>query len=207
MRTLSFLLSITLDKFRTTTALPLAGNYYANPIGSSNLSNYSTVAMALDLGSGSSANPPGLSIFGVGDNNTLLSYDLLQMGTYNTTQAVADGIFEIHALYGVDSNNNGQVDSWVDPGSVGYTVATLESGTAASVATLRTIKAIRVGLILRTALPEKVSTPPATSGPLNLFSDLPASVQFSRTLATNEQNFRYRTVEMTIPLRNALLLN
>ena len=191
----------------TATGLPLAGNYYANPISSSNLTNYSTVAMTLDLGSGTSTNPPAFSIYAVGDNNTLLSYDLLQMGTYNTAQAVADGIFEMHALYGVDSNNDGLVDIWIDPGSAGYTVATLESGSSASVAALRKIKAIRIGLIMRTALPEKVTTPSVTKGPLNLFSDLPTNVQFSRTLATAEQKFRYRTVEMTIPLRNALLLN
>ena len=190
-------------------ALPLAGTYAANPIGSVNLTGYSTVAMAMSLGSGGTTNPPTFSIVGVGDNNNLMVYDLLQIGTYDTPVSMADAVFELHALYGVDTDNNGTVDAWIDPATAGYTAATLESGTAASVATLRTIKAVRVGLILRTALPEKApagTAPPATTGPLKLFSDLGSTLTYTRTLATTEQNYRYRTVEMTVPLRNTLLL-
>lgn len=191
-------------------ALPLAGAYTANPIGSVNLTGYTSVATALSLGSATAANPPSFYIIGVGADNNLMMYDLLQMGTYNTALPMADAVFELHALYGVDTDNNGTVDTWVDPGSAGYTAATLESGTTASVATLQKIKAVRIGLILRTALPEKApatGAAPATTGPLQLFSDLGAPLAFSRALLPAEQNFRYRTVEMTVPLRNALLLN
>ncbi len=191
-------------------ALPLAGTYTANPIGSVNLTAYTSVATALSLGSGTTVNPPSFSIIGVGADNNLMQYDLLQMGTYDTPLPIADSVFEMHALYGVDNTNNGTVDAWVDPGTAGYTAATLESGTAASVATLQKIKAVRIGLILRTALPEKApaaGAAPATTGPLKLFSDLPSPLPFSRTLSVAEQNFRYRTIEMTVPLRNALLLN
>lgn len=188
-------------------ALSLAGNYQASTIAGSNTASYSTVASALSLGSATMSNPPLFSLYGVGDNNTLFSYDLLQMGTFNTTQEVADGIFEMHALYGVDSDGDGRMDAWADPGTAAYSVATLQSGTAASLATLRSIKAIRLGFILRTALPEKATTPPATSGPLTLFSDLNSSLIYTRPLTASEQNFRYRTVEMTVPLRNTLLLN
>ena len=191
-------------------ALPLAGTYTANPIGSVNLTGYTSVATALSLGSATTANPPSFSIIGVGADNNLMTYDLLQMGTYNTGLPLADAVFELHALYGVDTDNNGTVDAWIDPGTAGYTAATLESGTATSVATLQKIKAVRIGLILRTQLPEKApatGAAPATTGPLMLFSDLGSTLTYTRTLATAEKNYRYRTVEMTVPLRNALLIN
>ncbi|GAA4031303.1 hypothetical protein GCM10022212_32320 [Actimicrobium antarcticum] len=192
----------------TATALPLAGSTYSgDPINGITLAAYSTVAMATNLGSGTVSNPPSFVIVGVGDNNNLMTYDLLQMGTFNTSEAMADGIFEMHALYGVDTTGNGTVDIWVDPKTAGYDAVTLQSGTTASVSTLRSIKAIRVGLILRTQLPEKATTPSVTPGPLALFSDLGATLKYTRTLATAEQNFRYRTIETTIPLRNVLLLN
>ncbi len=129
------------------------------------------------------------------------------MGAFNATQEIADGIFEMHALYGVDTDGDGRVETWADPGTPAYTIATLQSGTAASIATLRSIKAIRVGLILRTSLPEKVTTPPATSRPLTLFSDLASAPTYTRSFSGNETNYRYRTVEMTVPLRNTLLLD
>ncbi|MEC5216642.1 type IV pilus assembly protein PilW [Actimicrobium sp. GrIS 1.19] len=190
-------------------ALPLdTSRYSGNPISGSNLTGYSSTSLASNLGSGTLANAPTFAILGVGDNNTLLSYDLLQMTAYDTPVAVADGIFEMHALYGIDTNNDGAVDSWVDPGVAPYNAANLESGTSASQGLLRNIKAVRVGLILRTSLPERTPTgsaAPASTGPLLLFNDLPASLRYSRALTGAEKNFRYRTVEMTIPLRNALL--
>jgi type IV pilus assembly protein PilW len=57
---------------------------------------------------------------------------------------------------------------------------------------------------MRTSLPEKA---PVTTGPLVLFSDLGTTLTFTRTLAAAEQNYRYRIIESTIPLRNSLLLN
>ncbi|AMP01402.1 prepilin-type N-terminal cleavage/methylation domain protein [Collimonas arenae] len=196
------------------TALPLAGTYYASSIKAKggairNLTDYSNNALAMGIGN-SARNPPSFQLLGVGDNNVLFQYDLLQGGTYDTAIPTADGVFEMHALYGVDTNNDGLVDKWVDPSTTGYDYATLESGTVAANNTLLTIKAIRIGLIMRTSLQEKAPVspaPPATTGPLTLFSDLGKTLTYTRTLTTAEQNYRYRTIESTIPLRNSLLLN
>lgn len=190
---------------RTPTSLTLGGNYYANPIVASTLTNYSTVAMALNLGSSAPDNPPSFSIIGVGDFNSLISYDLLQMGTPNSVSPIGDGILEMHALYGVDTIGDGLVHRWIDPGvGYGYDFVSLEDGSPASVDKLKRIKALRVGLILRTALPEKITATPTTAGPLRLFTDLDPSVWYVRNLVATETNFRYRTLEMTIPLRNTL---
>jgi type IV pilus assembly protein PilW len=191
-----------------TTALPLAGTYYASSIKDKggairNLIDFSNNALAMGIGN-PAGNPPSFQMFGVGDNNVLFQYDLLQGGAYDTPIPIADGVFEMHALYGVDTNNDGLVDTWIDPSTAGYDYATLESGTVAANNTLLTIKAIRLGLIMRTSLPEKA---PVTTGPLVLFSDLGTTLTFTRTLAAAEQNYRYRMIESTIPLRNSLLLN
>lgn len=183
------------------TTLDLAGTWYAATVGSTSMTGYSSTAMALDLGgSGTSGTQtPSFQVVGVGDNNTLYAYDLLNL-TGSPLQAVADNVFEMHALYGVDTDNDGKVDSWVSPSSGSYTVSALMAGTQGAAVLLKNIKAVRVGLILRTALPERTQV--TTASALTLFSDLGTGVQVSRSLSSAEQNYRYRTVEATIPVRN-----
>ena len=72
-----------------------------------------TSAVAMNLGNAASGNMPTLALIGVGDNNTLFSYDLLQGAAASTP--IADGVFELHAVYGVDSDNDGRIDAWADP--------------------------------------------------------------------------------------------
>lgn len=193
----------------TATAMPLDGARHAASIDSASVGNYSMTGVAINLGNVSSARPPSFQLLGVGDNNTLYSYDLLQTsGT--PLQARAEGVFEMHALYGIGSTSDRTVDAWVGAGSGDYTVAALSAGTPAAAALLRTIRAVRVGLIMRTALPERSGSAagaassaatPATS--LTLFSDLGDSkLTYTRALEGAEQQYRYRTLEATIPLRN-----
>jgi len=79
---------------------------------------------------------------------------------------------------------------------------------------------VRIGLIMRTALPERphgsapadLSQAPAGNTAVTLFPGLAAadgsSLAYTRALddAKGEQLFRYRTLELTVPLRNNLLL-
>jgi type IV pilus assembly protein PilW len=157
---------------------------------------------AIDLGNVGKNRPPSFQLVGVGDHNTLYSYDLLQ--TVDTPlQARAEGVFELHALYGVDTDGDSKVDAWVSPSSGDYSLAALSAGTSAAASLLKNIKAVRVGLILRTSLPEKDVV---SSTKLELFSDINSgSLTYSRTLTDEEQKYRYRTIEATIPLRNNLL--
>jgi type IV pilus assembly protein PilW len=158
-----------------------------------NLGNMST-------STGNYANPPSFLVLGVGDNNTLFGYDLLQ--TQSTTAdvaaapfAVADSVFEMHALYGVDANNDGKVDTWT-AATGDFAPATLAAADGSGTTNLCRIKAIRIGLIMRTALEEKDTV---SNGTVTLFSDVGLSLT-----VTVDQNFRYRTIETTIPLRNML---
>jgi type IV pilus assembly protein PilW len=185
------------------TSLSLGGTYYAASIGSTSLTGYTKDVVAINLGNPTSNNLPAFLALGVGDHSTLYAYDLLQLST-TPLSTVADGVFELHALYGVDTNSDGKVDNWEKPAnSSTYSLSALMAGTTASATLLSNIKAIRVGLIMRTSLTEKDQVAPAS---LTLFSDLGSTLQYTRTLSSTERKYRYRTFETTIPLRNNLLV-
>lgn len=199
------------------TALPLGASgspWYAATIGTASISGFSDTGVAMDLGnptpgSASNRSPPSFQLIGVGSNNTLFSYDLLNAtGTYAQVQARAQDVFELHALYGVHTGTTSGcvVDTWVDPhNTTTYSVAALSAGTPTAAGLIKSICAVRVGLILRTALPEKTPVQAATT--LTLFSNFPlgatnSALVYTRPLSTSEQFYRYRTVEATIPVRN-----
>lgn len=184
------------------TALALAGTYhFTGSIDSTSLSGFTKSSVVLGIGNPVNGNPPAFNLLGVGDNNTLYSYDLLQ-ATSSSAQAVAQGVAEMHALYGLDTDSDGKVDSWVTPEGT-YAYSALTAGTTAAAELIATIKAIRVGLILRTSLKEKSVVSPSS---ITLFSDLSSSLQYTPTITGDDTYYRYRTQEFTVPLRNAMLL-
>lgn len=199
----------TLSTGGTGTALPLGGttpNYFASTINSVAITGFTGQSTVYDLGGavvGGTSQPPSLQVIGVGDNNTLYSYDLLKIaGT--TAQSQAEGVFEMHAIYGVDStgSSNNRIDNWVNAGTASaYSVSALSDGSATATGLLKRIRAVRVALIMRTSLPEKDVVNASTT--LTMFSDLSSyGVNLTRTLSTAEQHYRYRVVESTIPVRN-----
>ena len=201
------------------TQLPLAGAYDASVGLDGNATNISATGVAMNLGNVGGGNLPAFGVYGVGANNTLMFYDLLQSGGNGYTAIpLADGVMEMHALYGIDPNNTGNV-SWQAPTGA-FDAATLSNGTQTAAANLYAIKAVRIGLIMRTSLPERAqqyvvgssasapstatSTGVVSPGPLVLFADVPG-LAYTRKLTGAEQNYRYRVLEATIPLRNTLL--
>lgn len=179
--------------------VPLAGTYATASVGTAVLTDFSIVSQVLALGNVANGNPPTLQLIGVGDSNTLYTYDLLQT-TGTPLQPLADGVFELHALYGIDTNGDQRIDQWVTP-TGNYAIASLMDGSTAASTRLRTIVALRLGLLLRSTLLEGSAVAPAS---LKLFADLGTALTFTRTLSTAEQRYRYRTLESTIPLRNLL---
>ncbi len=174
----------------------LGGTYHAgDSISTRTLSSMSASGLVIDLGNESNGAPPVFELLGVGPDATLDSYDLI---TQQTTPVV-NGVFEMHALYGVDPTGNGTIQ-WVAP-SGNYAVSKLDAGTTAAAQLIQTIKAVRLGLILRTQLPEKTAVTP---GPITLFSDLGTSLSYSRVLSASEQHYRYRILDLTIPIQNTL---
>jgi type IV pilus assembly protein PilW len=192
----------------TFTAAPigLTGAYAPTTVAGVSRAIYDDKSVAIKLGHPTN-NPPNFLAIGVGDNTTLMSYDLLQTRS-PALQAMADNVYELHAVYGVDSDDDGSVNTWVDPrtSTGAFTVTTLMNGTAVSAESIAQIKAIRVALILRSNLQEKepaASEPQFTPATLTLFQSV--GLDRPRNLTTDERRFRYRVIEATIPVRNALL--
>jgi type IV pilus assembly protein PilW len=188
------------------TAIPLGGTgstYDGANVSGSSIANLTDDPVAFDLGASTlsgNGQPPAFHLIGVGDNDSLVAFDLLQIAGA-VPQGQADGVFEMHAVYGIDStgSTDNKIDQWVGAGSASpYSVAALSDGSAGAMKLLKNIRAVRVGLILRTSLPEKAVVTP---GALTLFADLPG-LALTRTLTPSEQHFRYRVIETTVPVRN-----
>ncbi len=179
-----------------------AGTYYASDVAGRNLTDYRG-ARVVNLGN-AVTNPPRFLAFGLSTNNRLMSYDLLQTDARTTPQLVSDGVLEMRIRYGVDTtlpNPDGVIDSWVQPSDAGYTPANLATGGYLAIGR---IMAVRVGLIIRGDLSERDPVSPET---LTLFQTLPTALQVTRTLTAEERRLRVRTVEFTVPMRNAMFVN
>lgn len=176
--------------------LPLAGNYYQGTIGGNTITSASTFAVSL-------GQAPTFTMLGIGANNTLYKYDLLETSAATADDAnpaiFVENIYQMQALYGVDIDGNDAVASitWVPP-TGNYSPANLLNGTATASARLATIKAIKIGLVLRTDLDE---TKTVSNSTLTLFSDTTSPI----TVNLSPITYRYRAFEATIPLRNNLL--
>ena len=166
------------------------------------------------------ANNLQFELIGVGANRTLYTYDLLQnLGQFQNSggdvaQPIADGVDQMHALYGVDNTGNGTQDTWVDPGAAGYDIVSVMT----SAATMHKIVAVRIALVLRGEYYDKHTdasgnlkavTPPT----LTLFGGLTdasgnalPALQQTIALSAIDQQYRYRVFEFTVPLRNMILL-
>lgn len=213
----------------TTQEVQLGGTYYAPTIAGAPLSGFSTASAALDMGNLASSSPPSLQLFTVGSQNnvvgaepSLLSYDLLQINSTTAptvAEQVADGVYVMKAIYGIASATSCldvvtkapypcPITAWVDPSQGTWTLASLSNtgigGNANANAQIFEIKAVRIGLIMRSPLQEKTAV---TTAPVTLFNNLnPAyGTPYVKNFIGNEQYYRYRTVEATIPVRNNLI--
>lgn len=181
-----------------TQALALGGTYTGNPIAGTDITAYSGAATVSVLGN-TAGNPPMFLLLGLGANDMLMSYDLLRLDGGDTPRPMADGIAELRALYGVDTNGDGVLDNWVAPTAAGYTAAALQDGSPAARDRLVSIMAIRLGLVLRADRIERENVAPST---LTLFGEMGSGLQRTVTLDSDAQRRRHRVLELTVPLRN-----
>lgn len=181
---------------------PSPGSYYTAAGQTVSLANFGAGndTLAIQLGN-VTGNPPQLQMFAVDEASaTLQSFDLLRDA--DGLVPLSDGVIEMRAIYGTTAttNVNRTRDGWANPGATPFTATELNSGSAAASTNLKRIVALRVGLILRSSLRERdLIDQPNT---VTLFSGLPG--ERTRTFTPEEMHYRYRTVEMTIPLRNML---
>lgn len=189
--------------------LPLGGTYYTAAGANTSLA---TLALQPDVAAFSignaTTNPPQFGLIGVGADSTLFAHNLLLFNGVNASEPLAEGVRELHAVYGLDTNDDGILDTWQSPTGV-WDGPALMDGSAASNTRIRQIVAVRVGLVLRSSLVERELQPgvPVAPASLSLFSDLPAPnpVIVDLTRAGENRNQRHRTVEITVPLRNFLM--
>ena len=115
--------------------------------------------------------------------------------TAQTPNPLASNIANMKLLYGIDNNGDGVLDAWVPPTGAWSDASVL----AADTTTLRRIKAVRLGVIVRGEQWDR-DAPDKT---VTLFADTTAP--FSQSfLRAGGGNYRYRWYETIIPMRNAI---
>jgi type IV pilus assembly protein PilW len=184
--------------------LSFGGTYAASTVAGVPLTDIAStsVGWAMSLGR-LSGKRPAFQLIGVGANSTLVAYDLLQLDGNDRLIPLADGVVDLRARYGIDSDDDGRVDQWVLPTTAPWNAATLLDGTPDSQLNLTRIVAVRIGLVLRNSTPERSDV---TAGSLTLFGDLAVGLQHTHTVASGDRTLRYRTLDFTVPLRNVLLI-
>lgn len=157
------------------------------------------------------ANNVQFQMFGVDGERRLLNYDLMHFAGSDSAavQALADGVVTLRAVYALDANGDGRFntadgDRWAAPDEEGYDIQSLMD----TPATARQVLAVRVALVLRSTHFEKPAAEDEYVSPasLTLFGDLPEAQRSTYTIATEDRQFRHRVVDLTVPLRNMLLL-
>jgi type IV pilus assembly protein PilW len=194
-----------------TPTLNVGGTYYTSAGTAVNLATLSTSTSTYvtPLGNTQVGNVQ-FQLFGVGADNTLYSYDLLKnqqlvQGTgADTSQAIADGVIQLNALYGIQNPATpGVLGTWASPGDAGYDINSVMT----TPATIQRIIAVHVAMVVRGEYYDKKTVSPAT---LTIFSGYTnsggASLAKVVNLDATAQHYRYRVFEFTIPLRNMLLL-
>ncbi len=104
---------------------------------------------------------------------------------------LASNIVNMKLLYGIDNNGDGILDTWVAPIGAWSDANVL----AADAPTLRKIKAVRLGIIVRGEQWDRE----AKDVTVHLFDD---AIPFSQTFVASGGNYRYRWYETVIPMRN-----
>jgi type IV pilus assembly protein PilW len=197
----------------TAPTLNFAGNYNTTTATTTNMATLtaSTSSYVTPLGN-ANANNIEFLLFGVDNNRTLYSYDLLQNlhlvggAAAETPQAIADGVVQLNALYGVDTNGDGIQDAWAGPGDAGWDVNTVMN----SPAKMRQIVSVRIAMVVRAEYYDKNNGKAVSHPTITIFSGLtnsvPASLSQTINLSALDQQYRYRVFEFTVPLRNMLIL-
>ncbi len=155
-------------------------------------------AYATAIGNAAAAYPSML-LLGTGTDGSLYEYDLLRTRA-TAPQPIAEDVSHLFALYGVDTNADGKVDSWVDPGSDAWKASVV----VASKQKIRQILAIRVAVVTFTRGVKQANVSPEK---LYAFASLGDSLKREITLTDEQRMLRYRVTESVIPLRNNLLID
>jgi len=167
--------------------------------GNNTSATYGAVAASL-VNLGQAASPGeaarfGQTVYSVDPGtNTLRTQSLLP--TVQPVTPVVSNVVNLKAQFGLDTDNNGTVDAW-QPATGIWSSVNLPSQPPA---TWQQIRAVRVAIVTRSP---QYEVDAVTPGPIEMFcSTLPCAA--AMTLASDDQHYRYKVLETTIPFRNAL---
>lgn len=124
-------------------------------------------------------------------NSQLMSQNLL---TGAAATAVLDGIVQLQAQYGRDTDGDGAVDSWTPPAPPADPVTSADWSR---------VIALRMAVVARSQQPER---PDPATGACNTTTAAPTWAGGTITLAAdpNWQCYRYRVFETIVPVRNQI---
>jgi type IV pilus assembly protein PilW len=145
----------------------------------------------------------GSKILNLGPIPSLTTYSVIN-GALNSdasavfsgaNEVVADGIVNLQAQYGVDTNGDGTVDAYIDAPAGNPHISDLNADGKVNQADWLRVRAIRVAILARGIQRENAcdSKQPTWSGG-----------NFDMTTLPNWQCYRYRVFETVMPLRNVL---
>ena len=181
--------------------MDLGGKYYAESVAGAvhTLTEVvsSKAAYAAPIGNTAAAQPT-LQLIGVGAGDALQQLDLLQTRS-SGAQTMADGVSHLFAAYGIDTDLNGKIDAWVDPGSTEWSVTAVK----ASSKKIRQIVAVRIALVTHSREGNQANVSPSE---ITVFEDWDSSLQRKITLTNAQRAQRYKVTDTIIPLRNNLLI-
>jgi type IV pilus assembly protein PilW len=182
--------------------VPNASGTYVNSAGNTVTARYNKAGgSGTDYANWDNTSQSGGRLFNIGGTPSLLNFSIVNsqlvmqnLMTGTDTNAVADGIVQLQALYGRDTDGDGNVDTWSST-MPGVPTATDWSG----------VLALRIGLVARSNLAER---PNATTGLCDTTTAEPTWSGGTMVISTdpNWQCYRYRVFETTVPLRNMIWL-
>ncbi|MBB3364340.1 type IV pilus assembly protein PilW [Mitsuaria sp. BK045] len=184
--------------------VPLDGPYYAAAVGTNNLVSYgvSSPLSVTNLGN-VNGNQPHFQLIGINDKRQLVAYDMLQMNNIPNADLpvpLADNVIDFRVRFGVAPAGNGVITSWVNPSAAPYNAA----GLTATPALGADIVAVSISMLVRGDRIER-DKEYVSPGTFTMFSALPAAMQTTIKLPEAEQLRHYRLIELTVPVRNAIL--
>ena len=117
--------------------------------------------------------------------------------SHEAPNPIASNIVNLKLQYGIDTNADGLLDAWVSATGAWAPEALLSAATP--VATLNQIKAVRIGVIVRSEQFDKTYTQDVG---WSMFDGALAGT-FAQSVSP-PGNWRYRVYETVIPLRNEI---
>lgn len=126
-------------------------------------------------------------------------------GAVSSTNDVAVGVINMQAQYGIDSNGDDVIDSWVEPS--GTWVNTRLNNTtqdAAEIKDIWKIKAIRMAVITRSNIQQKAGECPAYGSSLSV--TWPTGPTMTAALPSNPAGicYRYQVSKINVALKNVI---